>query len=51
MYYGPSVYEGVGGCEGPDHLRVNPILTGLESDHRVHRVSETYAEVGGQPLI
>ena len=39
------------GCQGPDHLRVNPILTGLESDHRVHRVSETYAEVGGQPLI
>lgn len=38
----------MGGCHGTDHLRVNPILTGLESDHRVHRVSETRMEVGGQ---
>ncbi len=39
------------GCQGPDHLCVNPVLTGLESDHRVHGVSETCTEVGGQPLI
>lgn len=39
------------GRQGPDHLRANPTLTGLESDHRVQRVSETCTEVGGQPLI
>lgn len=37
----------MGGLEGPDHLGVNPTLTGLESDHRVHRVSGTCTEVGG----
>lgn len=41
----------VGGCQGPDHLCVNPMLKGLESDHRLHRVSETCMEVGGQKVI
>lgn len=41
----------VGGCQGPDHLRVNPILTGLESDHKVHGVSVTCTQVGGQRVI
>lgn len=41
----------MGGCQGPDHLCVNPMLKGLERDHKVHRVSETCMEVRGQRLM